>query len=55
MAEGYRVVCRSCGWTKGPFTGTVWKTPRQHANAVKGGHRAHHAEHEVKVVKCDAL
>lgn len=55
MADGYLVRCRTCGWTRGPFTGTVWKTPREHASQAQGGHHAHHDDHETEVVEYDGL
>jgi len=37
MTRTFHIVCQECGAWWGPYAGTRWKTPREHAQAALGG------------------
>jgi len=37
VTKTFHVVCQECGDWWGPYAGTTWKTPREHAQTALGG------------------
>lgn len=49
MTDAYLVDCADCGYAGGPYTGTRWKTPEEHAQGAAGGHLSQYPSHDVAI------